>query len=296
MIFKDVKVEDKDIIDKYLQVDGKIMADRCFATLCIWQEIYLTKYCIVDDMLIIKYENEGYGIYSAPMGWGDFGSVVKKVIDYAKKNDDKFKIIDIIPEKLDLFKEHCSVMDITYARWSCDYIYEAESMISLEGKKLHAKRNLVNRFKTDYNGRWEYRDIDFSSDRKLIFEFLEKFKERSGVDEESYGEELLAITRAFDYSSVLEIYGGMIFADGELCAFTIGAPQNDSAMDILFEKAFFDIKGAYQIIFNEFCKHRCKGYKYINREEDLGIEGLRKSKLSYNPVFLTDKYEANCKA
>ena len=92
------------------------------------------------------------------------------------------------------------------------------------------------------------------------------------------------------------IYGGMILIDGEVCAFTIAAPQNDYARDILFEKAFFDLKGLYQIIFNEFCKNRCSGYKYINREEDLGIEGLRKSKLSYNPIFLTDKYEANCKA
>jgi len=293
MVFKEVRVEDKDIIDKYLQAEGKIMADRCFATLCIWQEIYETKYCIVDDMLVIKYENEGYGIYSAPMGFGDFQSVVGQIVEYAKICDTKFKIIDITPEKIDVFKKCCD-MEITYARWSCDYIYETESMISLAGKKLHAKRNLVNRFKTDYEGRWEYRDIDFSSDRELIFEYLEKFRERSGMSEDAYRDELLAITRAFDYSTALEIYGGMILIDGEVSAFTIGAPQNSDATDILFEKAFFDVKGLYQIIFNEFCKNRLSTYKYINREEDLGIEGLRKSKLSYNPVFLTDKYEANC--
>lgn len=295
MIFKNVTTEDKDIIDKYLQVEGKIMADRCFATLCIWQEIYLTKYCIVDDMLVIKYENEGYGIYSAPMGFGDYKGVVKKIIEHAGGCDAKFKIIDITPEYLDVFKECCD-MEITYARWSCDYIYETESMISFAGKKLHAKRNLVNRFKTDFEGRWEYRDIDFSKDREIIFEYLERFKDRSGVDEDAYREELLAITRAFDYSDVLEMYGGMILIDGEVSAFTIASPQNSDAMDILFEKAFFDVKGLYQIIFNEFCKNRLSSYKYINREEDLGIEGLRKSKLSYNPIFLTDKYEANCKA
>ncbi|MBQ8165367.1 MAG: DUF2156 domain-containing protein [Clostridia bacterium] len=295
MIFKDVKVEDKDIIDKYLQADGKIMADRCFATLCIWQEVYLTKYCIVDDMLVVKYENEGYGIYTVPMGDGDFEGVLKKIIAHAEQCDSKYKIIDITPEKLEFFKSCCD-LQITYARWSCDYIYDTESMISLAGKKLHAKRNLVNRFKADYEGRWEYRQINFADDRKLIFEYLEKFKEKNGADDEAYREELLAITRAFDYSEFLEIYGGMILIDGEICAFTIGAPQNENAMDILFEKAYFDIKGAYQIIFNEFCINSCRGYKYINREEDLGIEGLRKSKLSYNPLFLTDKYEANCRA
>lgn len=294
MVFKTVSVNDKNLIDKYLQAEGKIMADRCFATLLIWQEIYCTKYCIIDDMLVIKYENEGYGIYSAPMGFGDFKSVVKKIVEHAKKCDSKFKIIDITPENLEVFKSCCD-MELTYARWSCDYIYETESMITFAGKKLHAKRNLVNRFKTDYDGRWQYRDINFATDREIIFEYLEKFKERSGMDDVSYNDELLAITRAFDYSNNIEIYGGMILIDGVVSAFTIGAPQNPDAMDILFEKAFFDVKGLYQIIFNEFCRNSCSTYKYINREEDLGIEGLRKSKLSYNPIFLTEKYEANCK-
>ena len=188
MVFKKFAIEDKDIIDKYLQAEGTVMADRCFATLFIWQMGYNTSYCIVDDMLVIKYENGGFGIYSAPIGFGDYQSVVRKIVEYARKTDRKFKIIDILPEKTEIFKACCD-MEISEARWSWDYVYDTESMISLAGKKLHAKRNLVNRFKIDHEGRWEYRDIDFSKDREIIFGYLEKFKERSAMDDDSYSDE-----------------------------------------------------------------------------------------------------------
>ena len=101
-----------------------------------------------------------------------------------------------------------------------------------------------------------------------------------------------AITLALQNAEALRLLGGTVYLNGEIIAFSLAAPQNDEVVDVLFEKAFPEIKGAYQIISNEFCKNCFGSFKYINREEDMGIEGLRKAKLSYSPIFLTEKYEA----
>ena len=286
MDFKTISIEDKNLIDRYLKIDGEIMTERCFADLFVWKDTYNTKFCIEDDMLFLSFGRE-IKSYSVPSGYGDIYYALKKIKEDAKSRGIPCRIWGITKNNLEVFKEYCP----TPTRDSFDYIYDVEEFRELRGKKLHSKRNFVNRFKSENEGNWEYRDIDFN-DTDEIFKFLDKWYKNSALSENDKKAEKNAITLALQNAEALRLLGGTVYLNGEIIAFSLAAPQNDEVVDVLFEKAFPEIKGAYQIISNEFCKNCFGSFKYINREEDMGIEGLRKAKLSYSPIFLTEKYEA----
>ncbi len=289
--FAKLSIEDKHKIDKYLQADGVMMSDRCFASLFIWGEHYKLETCIVSDTLIIRSGDEE-SEYSYYMPLGDIKAGIESIErDSAGKpykmhlvtQQGKEQIQSLFPEKYS-FEEQ---------RGDFDYIYSAQSMITLAGKKLHSKRNHINKFEQTYAGRWQYSDVDPIGDYDEIMEFLYDWcHKREGEDCGDYRFEYSAIERALKYAEPLGIEGGAIRIDGKMIAMTLGAPQNDQVMDILIEKANGEIQGAYQIISKMFAQKHCEGFEFINREEDMGKEGLRKAKESYYPVSLTEKYTA----
>ncbi len=291
MEFKKITIADKNLISRFLKCDEEIMTERSFSTIFCWSFAIGTKFCIEDDMLFLLIENKDILLYFMPLGFGDMESAKRKIEQDAAGRQKNFRIISISKNRLGDFKDY----ELMPSRNNFDYVYETESFITLKGKKLHSKRNFINRFKQNYENRWEYRKIHFDRDKDLIFDFLNTWKGRTNEDAESFNSELKAITAAFDNYNELGIVGGMILVDQKVVAFSFGASQNETAMDIMIEKADYNFSGAYQLIANEFCIHNCADYKYINREEDMGIEGLRKAKLSYCPAFLSEKYETICK-
>ena len=281
MEFLKIKETDREKIDRYLQCDGEISADRCFVSVFVWQNIFGTEYCIEDEMLYIRFNYDGVYDYAMPVGFGNFKKSLKKILKEAEQIPMPCKISNISASRVPEF----GGFEIYPERERFDYVYDSESFIELKGKKLHAKRNFINRFKADYDKRWEYRNIDFENDRELVFEFA---KDRCDEEEKN------ALKSAFEHHKSLELYGGILFVDSRVAAYTVASPQNSEVMDIMFERADVGIKGSSQMIANEFARNNCRNYKYINREEDMGIEGLRKAKLSYCPAFLTEKYEVLC--
>lgn len=287
MIFKNIEVQDKILIDPFLQCDGFITAERNFAVLYCWGKALETKFCITDGMLFLLIEHPEILLYYMPLGSGDMENAKKLIKDDADARRKPFKIIGITKEKLDFFDDYKTAE----VRDSFNYIYDSESFISLKGKKLHSKRNFINRFKTEHEGNWEYRELDFSKDKERIFEFLKKWRFENSENRSDFKNEYSAIEYAFEYHTELEIKGGVLLLKGQIIGFSLAAAQNSLVMDVMIEKADHSVNGAYQMLANCFAKEFCSEYKYINREEDMGIEGLRKSKLSYNPVFLSEVYE-----
>ena len=181
---------------------------------------------------------------------------------------------------------------------SYDYIYDIESLVTLKGKKLAKKRNHINGFINTYD-EWHTEEISF---KNLLGcrDFLKKwYKDKIEKEDESGIDSLMAEKNSL--FNVLENYDG-IMADGmalfvgeEIAAVTIGQRISQHTYDVVFEKAFDSIKGAYNIINREFAAFIMKKYpnvKYINRENDLDLEGLRRSKRSYRPVEILKKYTA----
>ena len=177
----------------------------------------------------------------------------------------------------------------TEDRDSFDYIYSREDLVLLSGKKYHSKRNHIAFFEKQEYQYEELNDKNLSECLSMNAVWIEKNSDKfyDGIDKEQW-----ALTRAFEHYDELGYKGALLRRDGQVVAFTLGEEMNDNMFCTHFEKAFSDIRGAYPTINREFAKRTLTGYKYINREEDTGDEGLRKAKLSYKPVKLLVKYKA----
>jgi len=181
-------------------------------------------------------------------------------------------------------------MEVEYLDEASDYIYKASDLINLSGKKFSSKRNHINKFLRLY-GSYEYVPIDKSNldeCRRIFDEWCEKNKETCIYDPNNC--EKTACFDLFDNWDKLPVKGALIKVASRFEAFTVGELLNPDMYVIHVEKGNSDIQGIYTVINRDFCAHECTQVKYVNREEDLGIEGLRKSKNSYNPVGRVKKF------
>ena len=179
---------------------------------------------------------------------------------------------------------------------SFDYIYSIDKLADLKGKKMHAKRNHINRFNENYPD-WMFEPLT-PDNRDLCRAMAAEWRSRRAeevteYEKHQYADESVAIHRALDEMEELGIEGGLIRAGGRIVAFALGSRLSIDGYDIHFEKAFDDVQGAYSAINREMARYVRTKYpdvKWINREDDLGLEGLRKAKLSYYPDLLLEKF------
>lgn len=172
-----------------------------------------------------------------------------------------------------------------------DYLYDGEALRTLAGKKLHKKKNNYNAFVKAYEGRIEYRKL-CCSDREDVWKFLDFWRQQKGDDvEEHLDYEVRGIHDILKNCSEMAVEMGGVYVDGRMEAFTIGSlnPLENMAV-IHIEKANPEMRGLYQYINREFLVHAFPDVALVNREDDMGLEGLRKAKMSYNPIAFARKY------
>ena len=296
MIFRDIDMESRELLNPYFDLVDYEACEYCFNTLYMWQHLYKTGYYIGDGFAVIVAEYEGNTFSILPLAKKeDMPRVIKFVIDYFEKEQKKIYFRGITKEVVDYLKENYpDTFDYTAERDLFDYVYDGESMRELKGRKNVKKRNHINYFLKEYEGRFEYRlldENDFDACLKLVEEWTSNKEENGQVDEEME-EELIGIKKLFNSFPVikdkLKIAG--IFIDGKLEAFTMGEYLNPNMALIHIEKANPSIRGLYPYINQQFLVNEFSDVEFVNREEDLGIEGLRKAKLSYHPVKFVEKY------
>ena len=186
-----------------------------------------------------------------------------------------------------------------YVEWKCtdddsDYIYKRESLATLSGKKLHRKRNHINSFNKIYDD-VEYKPLDATtrSDALAVAEqWLEERAEGASADERS---EFCSIQLALENMEALKLFGGVLYVDGSAAAMTVASEINSTMTDVHFEKAVGEYaeNGAFTVI--NRCLASSSPSDHFNREEDMGIEGLRAAKESYYPAFKLRKFYGVCK-
>ena len=177
---------------------------------------------------------------------------------------------------------------IEYNRDYADYIYLSEKLRTLSGKKLHSKRNHLNKFKSEHEN-WQFEYITETNSQECI-EMAKKWGTLNGGEEDEDKQNELCVTiNAIKNMDRLGLKGGLIRLDGEVIAFSLGEELCEDTFVVHIEKAYPHIQGAYPIINQQFVEHIAADYEFINREEDTGAEGLRKAKLSYYPAFLQEK-------
>lgn len=175
-----------------------------------------------------------------------------------------------------------------------DYIYLREDLAELKGSRYSKKRNLISQFKREYPDNVTFEKLTASTVSECA-DFLEKWCEERNCDENTEGEglscEKQAVMNAFENIEVLEMNGILLRIDGVVSAFGIASRLTENMGALHFQKAFAHIKGLYQFFDNLCAKHMFQGYQYINKESDMGIPGLARSKMSYFPVTILKSYK-----
>ena len=182
-------------------------------------------------------------------------------------------------------------------RSDTDYLYLQKDLVELSGPILQKKKNHINRFMRTYENCWSFKTFPENELKHDILKVEEKwFAERNGADNPDLCAEFEIIQNALELAGVLNLSGGVLYINNEPVAMTLASPVSEEILDIHFEKATGEAvgNGAYAVINHEFAK-TCTNYTYFNREEDLGIEGLRKAKLSYKPEILLHKFHGELK-
>lgn len=295
--FKRVGLEDKDIIDSFLQNQNYRASDLCFTNLYTWGAKFNTEFAVANDWLFIRFrDNNNRNSYLKPIGTGNIKDGIELVMKDHQEFDNVFQLRGITNEMIDEIESAMpNVFEFSLNRSVSDYIYAADKLSSLAGKKLQSKRNHINRFKRENN--WEYHSMHGESDFVRECKGLLKIWMSNNGDEneDADGFDVQAVNLMLDNFDYLGLKGGLICVDGNIAAFTIGEQLTKDTFVVHVEKARTDIHGAYTIINQQFVENEMSEFTYVNREEDLGIENLRKAKMSYHPDILLEKSVARLK-
>ena len=287
--FKRPELEDKEIITSYFEKAPSRSCERTFVNVYLWSRHYKVKYAVIEDALIFKSEDRGMA-FAYPVGEPEH---VKKalefLIEYCKERECPFILYNVTPEMFaQLERWYPGRFTVEYDRDIADYVYESEKLANLAGKKLHGKRNHINKFKSLYPD-WTYEELN-DDNVEDCFQMALKWRNKNGCeDDPEKNAEMCVTLNSLRLYKELGLKGGVLKVDGRIIAFTVGEPLCGDTFVVHIEKAFADVEGAYPMINQQFVQHECADYTYVNREEDTGAEGLRKAKLSYRPAFLEEK-------
>lgn len=292
--FQPITLADKDIITSYTYNSDYQNCDFSFANMCSWRFLYHSEFAIKDNFLFIRFytDEDSHPVYMYPVGKGNITHAIRLLEQEAATHEHILWILGITaPGKDQLEASFPEEFKFLPERDYFDYIYLKEDLINLTGKKYQPKRNHINKFKKNYS--YEYKPIT----RELVPLCLElEYKwykaNRTEDIEEDLSHERRSMTYALKHFEELELIGGGLCVDGEIVAFSFGSPINHNTFGVHVEKADIRYEGTYNMINQQFAVHLPEQYIYINREEDLGIPGLRQAKQSYQPIILLEKYTA----
>ncbi len=292
--FREIKIEDKEWVDKILENDLCESLENNFTTAYIWRNVFGVKISPLcnGEFYTTMTDVDGEKAFMVPCGKGNIKSALDEIFDYCQGNNIPPVFYSVTEQNRQVLEEHYpKVFEFEEIRDSFDYVYEAEKLRTLKGKKLAAKRNHINRF-IENNPDWSYEEIT-PENIDEAYEMNKRWCVLSGCgDNRSLMEESCAVGEAFRHFFELKLRGGLIRAKGEVVAYSMGDKLSRDTFLVHIEKAYADIQGAYPIMNREFVIHNCDGFDYVNREDDTGDAGLRKSKLSYRPHRLVSKYMA----
>ena len=292
--FKPVEAKDIERVTPFFALRPNKTCDSVFLDSFIWRDFYHIQ-CAISDEKAVQFlmEKDGITFSAMPMCKEEelshyfyemveyFNTVLKKPFRIYLADEDGVNYLNLDPEKFEVKEQE-------------DYLYDAAAMRSLAGKKLHKKKNHLNAFLREYEGRYEYRTL-CCSDRDDVWEFLDRWWENK-VEAAEFGTQLdyevNGIHDILKNCSQLCVRMAGVYIDGKLEAFTIGSYNEFEKMAVIhIEKANPEINGLYQFINREFLVRAFpEEMMLVNREDDVGMEGLRRAKMSYNPIDFARKY------
>ncbi len=288
--FRDIAISDKEKINSALKKSDFRGCEYSFANNMAWRRLSGSKISFFKDFYIsCAFDAEDdIPTFTFPAGEGDYCELFTELKNFTSALGKPLRICGVTDAFLPLFHElFPGQFECELDRDSSDYIYRSSDLINLAGKKYHAKRNHLARFRgLDYT----FTPIGENDIDDCITFCTMTYNNKADSDSHSFVAEQYAINTYFTYFNELDLKGGIIRIDGKVAAVTVGEGLNSDTFCVHIEKADTSYNGIYAGINNAFAARFAADYEYINREEDLGIEGLRKAKLSYNPAFILNKH------
>ena len=293
---RELHAKDFELILPLLKMRYTGAVESILTSYYMWKNFYRTQYLLFDGGLIwlLRVEDE-IGTQAPVCKKEDLQHYFMQAQEYFNNVlGRKMNLYLCDAEALSLLKPDPEKYEVIPDRRYFDYVYDAQKIMTYSGKAYHKKKNHVNAFKKEYEGRYEYRNLNCGEHRDEIMDFLYKWEEIRGIEDEldRVSSELAGVDYLISHCDSINFKMGAIYIDGEMQAFTLGVyAKAEKMMYIHVEKANPNIRGLYPFIFQQFLLHECPDALYANREDDMGLENLRKSKMSYNPIRLVEKYE-----
>lgn len=289
--FKEPCLADYDKITEFIApfAEESMSCEITPMTLLIWKNYYHQKIAFYDAMLFVSL-GKNSEIFLLPFA-KDMKKAVNILKELTKSQNRPLVFLGAEGVRLDTFNSIFSEeFSQNESREDFEYLYLTEKLKNLSGKKFHSKRNHISAFSKAYNWSYESMTTDILPE---VFEMADKWTEEMKKitdDTKSIEVENKALKEYLPFMKELNLRGGCIRVDGKIIAFTFGSPINNKVFDIHVEKALPEFRTAYTLINREFILNELLDFEYVNREDDMGLEGLRKAKLSYHPDILLKKY------
>jgi hypothetical protein len=286
--FKPLDLEDRQHLTSVFHSRPPITSEFTFTNLFMWRDHYRFRWSMAGDVLLVVVEPLVAKPFALPPAGGDDLTAPFRLLVEHLENLTALPEIRRVPEELARRYAGPLGLDAEEDRAHSDYVYRTESLITLSGRKYHRKRNHLKQFRSSYAYRYEPLTVPLIDACLELQEEWCRLKECVG-DQGLLGEEH-AIREALRHFHDLHCRGAAIVVDGRVVAFSLGEPLNPDTAVIHVEKANPEFPGSYAVINQEFCRQTWSAYTYINREQDLAEEGLRRAKLSYYPDHLVTKF------
>jgi hypothetical protein len=309
MTFHPLTLSDREAMQAVTLPSGRRNCNYTFANLVGWQFWYYTEVCVLEKAVVLRYTFEGQRAYMVCTAEDLSLELIEALFDDSNGDLTLMGLEDSQVEQLSNLKAPLSSprlggspdaktylpqsgevwrgLSVEPDRDQYDYIYRRTDLATLHGKHLDAKRNHINRFRAEHPD-FEYSPLtpEFFDECRRLTEIWQEDKNQNGNNNETIDAEHQVMETIFSNWDALGMIGGSIFVDGRMVAFTYGAAVTTDTLDVCVEKADRHVEGAFAIINQQFAEHLPEQYIYLNREEDMGIPGLRQAKLSYHPEIL----------
>ena len=287
--FHKLTIADREAVQAVSLQSGRRNCNFTFANLLGWQKWFGTEVCVLKDAVVLRFDMDGERAYMLCMQGVPSCELLQALCEDCNH---KFILLGLEDDAaLQLQQNSCHEgirINVKSERDQYDYIYKRTNLALLQGGKLKSKRNHVNRFNVLYPG-FEYRPLtpDMFDECRRVVALWQDEKEHENP---SWGDTIQAehdvMETIFAHWDELGMLGGSIYVYGRMVAFTYGSAVTNDTFDVCVEKADCNVEGAFSVINQQFCAHLPERFIYVNREEDMGLEGLRKAKLSYHPEIL----------
>lgn len=289
MDFKKIELSDRPYLIDCLKMEPPQVSELTFTNLFMWRFRYCPKWACSDESLFVMMEPNDGDICGLPFLGLEKNPKEKlhRFFEELARVSDSPRIIRADRAFVEAAVDE-NRYNVEFDRDNSDYVYLTEDLINLSGNKFHKKKNHINKFKRTYN--YTYKELDKNTIEQAMTLQEDWCEFRDCIENPDLFQEDRAVYEALTNFEELGCVGGAIEMEGKIEAFSFGEMLNPDTAVIHVEKANPEIQGLYTVIAQSFLAHAWKDVKYVNREQDLGLEGLRKAKESYHPDHLTEKF------